>query len=415
MPITLRPHQRRALDALESASKGTIYCPTGGGKTFIMIEDLKRRLSASQERQTVVVVAPRILLAVQLFEEFTAALNGVVDACVLHVHSGDVVGNRTTKAQQIECHHEVCKTAGVHELIFTTYHSLGRVVDAGIDVNIAYFDEAHNATQRAHFVGVAATSMDADNAYFFTATPKFSRNASGRGMNNSLVFGNTIMNVPAPELISNGSIIPPQIVPYERDVTRDKHNAHRVDRDTVLDVLDDIEGIGKVLVAAPNTRVLWNTISKSDLLHQLRERGFDVLHITSKHGAYVNQNKVTRQQFFETLQAWGKDKSRKFVLFHYSILSEGINVPGLTHAVLLRQLPVIEMAQTIGRVIRVDRDDAADIASGRIPAGEMQFYRKPCGHITVPVYGKSQAATASRLQSIVDTIFVKGVPAVGYV
>ena len=161
--------------------------------------------------------------------------------------------------------------------------------------------------------------------------------------------------------------------------------------------------------------MLWNTISKSDLLHQLRERGFDVLHITSKHGAYVNQNKVTRQQFFETLQAWGKDKSRKFVLFHYSILSEGINVPGLTHAVLLRQLPVIEMAQTIGRVIRVDRDDAADIASGRIPAGEMQFYRKPCGHITVPVYGKSQAATASRLQSIVDTIFVKGVPAVGYV
>ena len=45
--MQLRPHQQRILDVLQTAAKGCVYCPTGGGKTLAMIEDLKRRLSAS--------------------------------------------------------------------------------------------------------------------------------------------------------------------------------------------------------------------------------------------------------------------------------------------------------------------------------------------------------------------------------
>jgi superfamily II DNA or RNA helicase len=413
MTFTLRPHQQRALDALTENNKGCVYIPTGGGKTLIMIEDVKRRLIDADSPKTVVVVAPRILLAVQLFEEFFAELNGKVDVSVLHVHSGEVECNRTTKVQEIECHHAVCKTAGVHELIFTTYHSLGRIVDSGIDVDFAYFDEAHNATNRGHFVGVAATSMGANNAYFFTATPKFSRNPYDRGMNNPDVFGNTILSVPAPELINNGSIVAPKIVPHVTSEVRTKHNASEIDCETVCSVLDgmDATGASKVLVAAPSTRVLWRMLTTTDVIQQMRDRGYDILHITSKHGAYVNQTKVSRDKFFETLQQWGKDKNRKFVLFHYSILSEGINVPGLTHTILLRQLPVIEMAQTIGRVIRMDSDDANDIASGRMTAGVVSLYRKQAGYVTVPVHGKTGIHTAKRLQNVVDTIFVKGLPA----
>lgn len=414
--LTLRPHQQRALDALLKTSRGCVYCPTGGGKTLVMIEDLKRRLSASETPQTVVIAAPRILLATQLSEEFESALRGHVDFVIGHVHSGETHHWRSTNLDKIEKFVKLKDCFNTHVILFTTYHSLSRVVDSGIEINYAYFDEAHNATQKGHFVGVAATSMSSDNAYFFTATPKFSRSPLGRGMNNSEIYGNTIINVPAPELIDNGSIIPPQIVPYQTETQRNKENSHTVDRDTVLNVLDELDDdSAKVLVAAPNTKVLWNTLTKSDLLVQLEMRGYDVLHITSKYGAYVNRQKVDREKFFETLQTWGKDKSRKFVLFHYSILSEGINVPGLTHAILLRQLPIIEMAQTIGRVIRMDRDDSQDIADGKLIAGQVEFYRKPCGYVTVPVHGKSGVATARRLQELVNTIFDKGIPAVGYV
>ena len=410
--MQLRPHQQRALDAIKNNNKGCVYVPTGGGKTVIMMEDCKRRFLESDDVQTVVVVAPRILLANQLFEEFFSYLNGHVSCAVMHVHSGEVDGFRTTKPEQIAAHDAACR-GNFHQLIFTTYHSLGRIVDSGINVDVMYCDEAHNATQKSHFVGVAATSMAAESAYFFTATPKYSRNPHARGMNNKIVFGDTLESVPAPELINNGSIIPPQLVVHESELVRTKDNAHEVDRDLLIDVVDDLseEQSAKVLVAAPNTRVLWNMLSKTDVLSELNAKGYDILHITSKHGAYINRQKVGRQEFFKTLTEWGKDDNRKFIIFHYSILSEGINVPGLTHTILLRNLPIIEMAQTIGRVIRLHSDDVKDIADGKITPGDLSQYRKSHGVVTVPLSGKASLATRNRLQKVIDLIFVDGLPA----
>ena len=161
LTLTLRPHQQRALDALLTASIGRVTIPTGGGKTLVMIEDVKRRLIAAETAQTVVIVAPRILLAVQLYEEFWSALNGTVDAATLHVHSGEVDCTSTTKIQQIQCHAGVCAAAGVHQLIFTTYNSLRRINEAGIDVDYIYYDEAHNSVRRDFFKEVAIASLTA--------------------------------------------------------------------------------------------------------------------------------------------------------------------------------------------------------------------------------------------------------------
>jgi len=62
--IELRPHQLEALDAMNDSDKGQIIVPTGGGKTMCMIEDVKRQFK-SPVSKTIVVVAPRILLANQ--------------------------------------------------------------------------------------------------------------------------------------------------------------------------------------------------------------------------------------------------------------------------------------------------------------------------------------------------------------
>jgi hypothetical protein len=182
----------------------------------------------------------------------------------------------------------------------------------------------------------------------------------------------------------------------------------------IIDNLDETDA-AKVLVAVPSSRVLGNILGSTDLLHELSERGYDVLHVTSKFGAYVNRTKVSREVFFDTLTQWGKEEGRKFVLFHYSILSEGINVPGLTHCILLRNLNVVEMAQTIGRVIRLDGDDARKLQSGELQPQQWALYNKPTGFVTVPVHRNYGAAVVKRLQRIVDEIFVKGVPATALV
>ena len=69
MTITLRPHQQNALEAMQKYNKGQVIIPTGGGKTICMIEDAKRQIDADGPT-TIVVVAPRILLAEQLCKEF---------------------------------------------------------------------------------------------------------------------------------------------------------------------------------------------------------------------------------------------------------------------------------------------------------------------------------------------------------
>ena len=53
---------------MSAADHGQIIVPTGGGKTIIMIEHVCRLLNTAP--RTIVVVAPRILLANQLSEEF---------------------------------------------------------------------------------------------------------------------------------------------------------------------------------------------------------------------------------------------------------------------------------------------------------------------------------------------------------
>ena len=73
---------------------------------------------------------------------------------------------------------------------------------------------------------------------------------------------------------------------------------------------------------------------------------------------------------------------------------KGINVPGLTHTILLRNLPIVEMAQTIGRVIRVHKDDRADVAAGKIPAGAFHLYKKSEGIVTMPTGYKMGNAIA---------------------
>ena len=60
--MQLRPHQQRALDAIQNNNKGCVYVPTGGGKTVIMMEDCKRRFLESDDVKTVVVVAPLLVL-----------------------------------------------------------------------------------------------------------------------------------------------------------------------------------------------------------------------------------------------------------------------------------------------------------------------------------------------------------------
>jgi pSer/pThr/pTyr-binding forkhead associated (FHA) protein len=402
------PYQQRTLDAMKKAIKGTCYIPTGGGKTVVMMEDAKRRMIESNSPMTFVVVCPRIILDQQLSFEFEEYLKEF-EISILHCHSSKQTHHQSsTRPAVIAEYNDTAIGSGKHQFIFTTYNSIGRVNEADINIDVVYFDEAHHCVKPSNFVGIAHTSAVADNAYFFTATPKFSNGVES--MNNTDVYGSNIISIPAKELIEAGTIIPPKVVPYEAQTIRTKENAPFVDAENVIGILSEIdESINpKVLVAAPSTKVIWSMFTESDLLKQLNDMGYTIMHITSKHGAYIDKQKVSREVFFEKLNEFGADPDKKFIVFHYSIMSEGISIHGLTHCIMLRNLPLIEMAQTIGRVIRIGKDDRKAIQEGKMKAGEFAFYKKPFGTITIPVNNNYGDKIAKQLQNVIDTIFVKG-------
>ena len=93
--ITLRPHQFDTVKAMWDNDKGQIIVPTGGGKTMCMIDDAISYLNGGHK--TIVVVAPRILLAEQLSSEFLEIIQKKYQFInVLHVHSGETHHFSTT-------------------------------------------------------------------------------------------------------------------------------------------------------------------------------------------------------------------------------------------------------------------------------------------------------------------------------
>jgi superfamily II DNA or RNA helicase len=407
--IELRPHQDRAQNAMTKYLKGQVIMPTGSGKTLTMIFDALREFS-NNTYKTIVVVAPRILLAEQLSAEF---LEHITNASVMHVHSGETHHFSTTNPSMIykwHFHNNHC-----HRLIFTTYNSLRRIQQADIHVDTIYFDEAHNSVKKTFFESTEYFSQNADRCYFFTATPKHSATISKPGMNDGSVYGQVICSVPAPELVENGTILPPKVSVQKIDTVRDKEYGAERDCMTLLDTILNEDHMEKVLVAAPNTKVLMRMLAETEFMTEVQSYGYDVLWITAKYGAFINNKKVSREVFFDTLTEWGKDTDKKFIILHYSILSEGINCPGLTSCIMMRNMDVIQMCQTIGRVIRLDPRDSARIRAGELISGDLQNYSKAFGMIHVPVYANTGIATSRRLQEVVDTVFVKGDAAVSVV
>ena len=398
--IQLRPHQARIVDTMKRQDKGQIIVPTGGGKTLCMIKDAESQFNSCKwdllnkdcDRKTIVIVAPRILLTQQLCNDFveTINVNPMLQYKTLHVHSGYTIHDSTTNALAIS---NWCdENYRYNRLIFTTYHSLIRVMQSKIDVDTIYFDEAHNACQKQFAAGVVFYGAYSPRCYFFTATPKHSANKYKLGMNEHHIFGEVICQVSAPELVNNKYILPAKLAVTKLQ-QRDRKNDYVADSKVILSHLDK-HNIKKLLICARTTRQITGLISTTDLCAVLNARGYSWLSITSKNGAFIDGKRVHRETFFKTLNKWGKDDDKKFIVIHHSILSEGINVTGLEAALFLRNMNYITISQTIGRVIR----------TGNVS--------KTYGLICVPVYDKVGISTAKKVSTVVDTIFHKGEPAV---
>ena len=393
--MKLRPHQERIVESMTTNPKGQVIVPTGGGKTLCMIKDAQREFNSCSwdvflkkpQRKTIVVVSPRILLTQQHCEEFDEfmGLNPMLQSQVLHVHSGDTHHDSTTSSSAIK--QWEADNYRYNKLIFTTYHSLHRIQEAKINVDSIYFDEAHNSVQRHFFPAVEFySSMDNVRCYFFTATPKYNKSVCTPSMDDEEIYGKEIERISARELIKSGYILPPLLVTKELQMTESGRTPVAKECEHLLATIDEYRGLDKILICARRTTQIVNLVEDTNFCNQLQMRGYNWMYITAKTGAFINGREVDRETFFNTLSTWGKEDDKRFIVLHHSILSEGINVPGLEAALFMRNMNTIAISQTIGRVIRTDNKD------------------KKFGLVVVPIYDKVGISTAKNVTAVVDTI-----------
>jgi superfamily II DNA or RNA helicase len=371
-PIALRPHQFDAFNAIKFAisdgkgiAKGRIIMPTGSGKTFVeaAVIDYQQSLAsiAGDHEYTRIhlVLAPRIMLANQLIGEIRAFGGQEFRAIAFHsgVHEPEYdqikwQEESTTKVSKVQDHYIKAKSLNQHLIVFSTYHSCDKL--AGIKFDTIIADESQYCVSENF--NNAIRTLDAKVTLFFTATEKHTASDNGRGLNNETIYGKKLYSITPAKLIQLGLIVAPRL-----------HIMHGTTKDESRSIVDEVIelaveqhaqtvgslGFSKILFAMKGTDDV-KTIS--DNLRKINEKlpDHDLFCITSKTGAILNGVKIRRDEFLRKLKS-----SKNSLIFHYDILSEGIDVDGITGVALLRNMSLAKMLQTIGRAVRIYKPNPA--------------------------------------------------------
>lgn len=404
----LREHQVGATEAIKEFTEGIIHLPTGSGKTFIQATAI---VDGLKNKNVYVVLSPRILLTNQLYAEVKEILEvNKKDCQYLIVHSGKVEDNEdmtwskempyrevksTTSSKIIKEDYQRAQNENVPLIIFGTYDSAERIINADIPIEMVMCDEAHYLVGeefswiRYENYTDGRKQFNANRKYYFTATLKETASDTGLGMNNSEEFGSIIYSKTPAELIAKGEILRPRMHLVNVDVSE---GATELDMDVeaIIEAFTEHRihcKIGaKMLVVTKGTEHLNNIVNHPKMINELETRpNLVIFDITSVYKPRINGVEVKRDEFLRRLQ--NLQDYEEAIILHVRILTEGIDVPGITGVMIMNDLSVSSFLQTVGRSTRLYKTDRMRLYNNQIKSDELEKFVKPFAWVIVPVYG----------------------------
>lgn len=363
-----RGYQVRMIEAQDAfmadpkSTRATILGATGSGKTVGYTDLIIKVLTAiNSGARRILVVHPRLALSSNQQKRLKKQLTLTgVNAEFTAFSSGEVyntlanqINRSTTNRDKLE---EIMTKAGNRaHITFSSYKSLHKIAD--MDFNLIICDEAHYLVQRDLRNNLHKFKS---KTIFYTGTP-IEVAAQEESMDNIDLFGPIICEVPFSELIPQNYVVPP-LVRFLNVKTKRKGNA--IDYPTTIAhaYKDQLTKINpkfnhKMLVTMPNTGFFEDIIKNLDKIRKITgDYNLDVYYVTADRVSKNGNPRFGPSSREEMLEDFESNKNR-CIIIHCDTLAEGIDIDGIGGVLMMRDLSIAKMIQTIGRACRPAKAD----------------------------------------------------------
>lgn len=384
LDFTNREYQQKALERFKKEIaanpfdlKGRFVYPTGAGKTLIESLILNHQIERNNGFGVHVVVAPRIALLTQLMREYRNYIGDKFDQIGFHSNDQKNEGHdydkylnlsaqrKTTDEKKVMREVRRAKQNNIPLVIFSTYHSLYKLVRSDLSFETMLADESQYCISRNFFRSVQ--TINAKAKLYFTATEYHGSEDMGeRRNNNEKAFGKILGEEAIQVLVDRGILAEPKLhllVANSRDADPDIIDIDETKDDAIArhlvclakniamkqrEIVNDSLWSKTLFSCRSATHV--RVIASGNNLSMLKSAVPDhtVFTIVSGSAPKIDGKPVNRGQFLQML----KEHEGNALIFHYDILAEGIDVDGITGVAILRKTRQAKTLQTIGRCLR---------------------------------------------------------------
>ena len=152
---------------------------------------------------------------------------------------------------------------------------------------------------------------------------------------------------------------------------------------------------GKIFVTVTGVPMMKSIMESKEIKTLQRRKGASVYAVASDPsvGNDIDGVKYTRQEFLSRLKADGANPSKEMIILHIDILTEGIDVPGITGILPFRSLKKSKFIQTLGRASRVSPEDLDSFREGEYTHNDLGEMLKPYAWVMVPDIEGEDSAT----------------------
>ena len=321
--------------------------------------------------------------------------------------------NSTTSPREVSEMITKAKEADQPLIFFSTYNSAIRIEEGRQQepINMVMNDEAHYLVQERF--NTDFNEILTERKYFFTATTKETPSDEGLGMNNVEFYGERIFVMTPLEAIQLGKIVRPRvhIVSNKGQELMTKEDLNTSLDKLVINSFTEHSKLlrngqkGKMLIAASGTDDMKRLISSKEIKKFIDKGGkFYAVASDSEVSNFINGKKVARKEWLNQLQIDGASKNQELIVIHYDILTEGIDIPGLTGVLFLRDQSKSKFIQTYGRVSRLDKQDRNRISNGEITPNDLDQMNKPYAWIIIPALKREDDDKLANIEDLIEQL-----------